>query len=236
MILGSLLLVTGLLAVALLVYPGELSQISSTSHRWLYDRSAERYERKWRSHAYTEPSHVKRIAQHAVACCSDSHTHRVLDVGCGTGRGVRIVAPSLAQDTTFLCVDFSARMLDRFRAWLSSSSTPSLSKRVTMVERSLTAWAGDHDEGCEERFGLVLLLEVGEFLPDLTFVLGRATALTNARGGLVMTRPAGPWHWAFPGRLQSRGRLAELLRSLGYGEIRFSPWRSRYELVFARKL
>jgi SAM-dependent methyltransferase len=228
------LLAVALIAGALLIYPGELSHVSRASHRWLYDYAADGYERKWRSRAYTDGAHADRIAAHAAVSCRDSGVHRVLDLGCGTGRGVRLAAPALSGDATFVCVDFSARMLDAFRAWLAAGE-PSLARRVTLIERSLSAWA-ESAEPSTERYGLVLLLEVGEFVPELVQVLDRAARLTAARGGLVMTRPAGLWSLAFPGRAQSRRELSRLLESLGYGDISIAPWRSRYELVFARKL
>ena len=233
MTLGGVLLVAALVAVALLIYPGELSQVSSASHRWLYDRSAGRYERKWRSPPYTDSVLTDRIGAYAAASCRDSGLDHVLDLGCGTGRGVRIVAPFLADSATFTCIDFSKRMLDEFSAWLATSGT-SLADRVTLIEQSLDDWATSPAPDTV-RYGLVLLLEVGEFLPEFDRTVERAAALTGPRGGLVMTRPAGAWCWAFPGRNQSRKGLRRVLESSGYCELQFLPWRSRYELVIARK-
>jgi hypothetical protein len=141
------------------------------------------------------------------------------------------VAAALPADTTFHCVDFSARMLAELRRWLDAGD-PALAHRVTLALQSLGDWAGGAHR---DTYGLVLLLEVGEFVPGLTRVLERAAESTARGGGLVMTRPAGLWAWAFPGRSQSRRALRTLLLRSGYLEPEFVPWRSRYELVLARK-
>lgn len=126
-------------------------------------------------------------------------------------------------------VDQSAGMLDHFRAWLAGGPADT-AQRVEIRHESLARWAANPGP---ETYGLVLMLEVGEFLPNFTEVMGRALNLLAPGGGLVMTRPAGAWWLCFPRRKQSRQALAALLRSHGMTRVEFRPWRSRYELVFA---
>ena len=162
----------------------------------------------------------------------NSGISRVLDLGCGTGRGIRLIAASLPANTQLTGIDFSGEMLRRFAAWVGQQD-PQLQGRIRLVERDLGQWA--HDRADVAPFGLVLMLEVGEFLPDFHLVLRRVAEIVEPGGGLIMTRPAGLWSWFFIHRHQSRQRLARLLVSNGFDEPEFLPWRSRYEILFASR-
>ena len=221
------------LIVVLLIYPGELSQINSGSNRWLYDRASRNYERKWQSDAYADPDIRDRIVAHAQAGLADSGAARLLDLGCGTGRGIRIAAQSLPPGTQFTGIDFSTGMLDEFRKWLEEDGRP-LSSRVHLVEQDLGEWAAARvDFG---PYGGVCLMEVGEFLPAFVLLVKRIAEITTPGSTLIMTRPAGFWWLFFPGRRQSRKALSKLLMSEGFTPPEFVPWRSRYELVFSRRV
>ena len=178
------------LVVVLLIYPGELSQINSGSNRWLYDRASRNYERKWRSDAYSDPDILNRITAHAEAGLTDSGAARLLDLGCGTGRGIRLAAQFLPPDTRFTGVDFSTGMLDEFRRWLEEDGRPLVS-RVSIVEQDLGEWtSAQADSG---PYGCVCLMEVGEFLPAFVLLMNRIADITLPGSTLIMTRPAGMW-------------------------------------------
>jgi SAM-dependent methyltransferase len=220
------------LVLAPLVYPGELSHLGPGLNRWLYEHAARRYERKWQSTAYRDSPVRREITTFAEEALLGSGSGEVLDLGCGTGRGTRLVAERLPLSTNFTAIDFSPAMLRIFGAWLHSEA-PELRRRVTLHEADLAAWAeGDAAKGA---YGLVLMLEVGEFVPRFAEVLTEAGRLIPSGGGLIATRPAGIWSIFFPGRAQTRSALTRLLQRAGFAEPRYVKWRARYEIVLARK-
>lgn len=227
----ALFLLVSLLLI-LLIYPGELSHINPRFTRRLYDRVANGYDRKWTGKAYRDPYIESEIRCHAKSVCEQSGVFRVLDLGCGTGRGIRLIAPALPGDTVFYGVDSSAVMLERFRLWLKLQEL-SLSSRVSIIESDLLEWANQSVSA--DSFGLVLMLEVGEFISDFERVIRRVADVTEDGGGFILTRPANFWWIFFPGRKQSRDALTNLLVSFGFESPKFVKWRFRYELVLVKK-
>jgi SAM-dependent methyltransferase len=220
------------LILAPLVYPGELSFISSGLHRWLYDRAAGSYHRKWQSAAYRDPEFRQLLVEFARQSLLRSKVERVLDLGCGTGRGIRQLVHRLPSSTRFKGIDFSKPMLAVFRRWLTGQEY-SVSDRIELSQLDLADWSGI--ECNDEHYGLVLVLEVGEFLPNFAQIVVRVAGVLPSGGGLILTRPAGIWGLFFPGRKQSRRALTRLLVSSGFAAPEFLKWRSRYEVVLARK-
>lgn len=217
---------------AVLIYPGELSHIRSSLNRRLYDRAAAKYERKWSSEAYRDAGTRAAIQSFCLDAIETSRVARVFDLGCGTGRAIRLLANELPAATQFEAIDFSGAMLGLFREWLAGQDQ-ALRNRVKITERDLSEWAAESIGG--DQAGLVILLEVGEFLSDFDGVINTIATTVAPGGGLLMTRPASLWWIFFAHRHQSRRGLERLLVQSGFGEVRFTPWRSRYELVFARK-
>lgn len=222
----------GIVLVAAFIYPGELSHVSSRLNRKLYDRAARNYDRKWRAEAYRNSSFDRAITDFSVSACRRSGVQRVLDLGCGTGRGIRLIAEKLPPTAEFVGVDSSTAMLGEFETWLQQYRE-GLADRVTLTNSDLGVWA--QEVSGAPKFGLVLLLEVGEFLPKFASVIHRAADITADGGGFILTRPAGYWWLFFPGRMQSRRALSQLLTSSGFASPTFMRWRSRYELVFCQK-
>ena len=177
--LVTLLTSTGVLAALLLVYPGELSYLSPRLCRWLYDRAADGYEKKWSNAPYESLAFRQMIREFAYSSVTSSEVHRVADLGCGTGAGTRWLEDALPSDTEFVAVDFSPRMLERFRLWTEKQG-PELRDRIQMTCGDLRAWArsarGHH-------FGLVVLLEVGEFVPGFERLLGAGGRVLRTRRG-----------------------------------------------------
>ena len=217
---------------AALIYPGELSHFSSSLHRRLYDRAAANYERKWASRAFRNPEIQEQMRSFCFDAIEASGVERVVDLGCGTGRAVRLISDALPETVEFEAIDFSEPMLERFREWLAGKDK-ALRDRVRVTQKDLSAWADEPLDNGEA--GLVILLEVAEFLADFEHIIDTISARVAPGGGVLMTRPAGLWWLFFAHRHQSRQGLERLLAQKGFAEILFRPWRSRYELVFARK-
>lgn len=228
--LTVLLILIVLAIVAALVYPGELSQLHPALNRWLYERAAKGYERKWERNAYRDAGADRFLTDFGREALERSGVYRVLDLGCGTGRGIRLLARTLPTHTRFTAVDHSPRMLEMCEQRLREQE---LADRVALVQRDLGDWA--RDDEVDETFGLVLLLETGEFLPEFARVIHRIAAIVAPGGGLILTRPAGLWQLFFPGRSQSAAAIETLLTSAGFDKPERRQWRGRYELLRARK-
>jgi SAM-dependent methyltransferase len=220
------------LVLAPLVYPGELSHVSPGLNRWLYDRAARAYDRKLLSAAYRDPVVQGAVVAFAEQSLATSGIGEVLDLGCGTGRGTRQLIDSLPESTRFTGIDYSPAMLAEFREWLDWRDL-SVARRVSLRHGDLSDWADSSSP--DARYGLVLMLEVGEFTPRFREVMTRVAAVLPPGGGLIATRPAGIWAFFFPGRFQTRHGLTSLLGSLGFGAPRYLKWRARYELVLAQR-
>jgi SAM-dependent methyltransferase len=230
--LGLALCLAIALVLAPLIYPGELSHVRPGLNRWLYDRAARSYDRKWRSRAYRDPKVEDAVIAFAKQSVARSGIARVLDLGCGTGRGTRQLIDVLPASTRFIGVDYSNAMLGEFRKWLREQDA-SVSRRVELHQADLAdraVWSP-----ADAQYGLVLMLEVGEFTPHFMDVLTYIAAVLPPGGGLIATRPAGIWPLFFPGRSQTRQGFESLLDSLGFAEPRYLKWRSRYEMVLAQK-
>ena len=230
MLYGLIFLGIVVAVFAALIYPGELS-LSPRMNRWLYDRSAQNYQDKWRAPAYAECSHQAGIDRHIERCLAATGINAVLDLGCGTGRAIRLSRTVLESDIRYTGIDFSGAMLAQFQSWLDCSDS-GLVRRVHLEQCELGQWASRPDH---PHYGVVFLLEVGEFLPSLVKVIETVGRVLPPGGGLVMTRPAHFWWMFFPKRRQSRRALARLLVSAGFERPRFIPWRFRYEYVLATK-
>lgn len=231
MLLGFCLAGIVTLLFAAMVYPGELSQFGPLANRWLYNRAAQTYQDKWQSPTYQCQDHRDKIIEHVMAGIATSGINSVLDLGCGTGRGVRLTIGALDTETHYTGVDFSAEMLARFRAWLATQGQD-IAARVHLLESEVGQWATTGDDA---QYGAVFLLEVGEFLPDFIRVIEQLANRVAPGGALVMTRPAHFWWLFFPGRRQSRRALAQLLESAGFERPRYIPWRFRYEILLSRR-
>jgi len=216
------------LVAMLALYPAELSWLSTRGTRWLYDRAATSYNKKWQHHDYQPNDALIQRAAKEVAGITPRPT--VLDLGCGSGRATQVAAYSLGIAATYTAVDFSPRMLAQLA--LQQRGDGALANYdITLVQSDILPWL-QNQGAC---YDLVLCMEVGEFLPQFGTVLELLGKRCNAGARLVMTRPAGYWHYFFPGRRQSRGRLKATLEAAGFVDIHFRAWRSRYELLSCRR-
>lgn len=226
------LALAGTVALTLVIYPGELSWFSQRGTRWLYNRAAKNYHTKYHRHDYAVfdqfiAKHVRQIPK----ACSEVE---VLDLGCGTGRATLAVAQSAAFAACFTAVDFSSEMLGEFR---KNSEAEALLRcgSLSLCEAEIDNWLRTRIIHDQDQYDLVLIMEVGEFLPQLPQTLELLGALCAPGAILLMTRPAGLWAWCFPGRAQGVTALGQALARAGFEDTRFKRWRSRYQLVSSRR-
>ena len=216
------------IVLALAIYPGELSWLAPGGNRWLYDRGASSYEGKWQRHDYGPYKSL--VSESAAAVTHLGERVRVADLACGTGIATRTASRHLPGDTEYVGVDYSSRMLQRFQSHIDDC--PALGALdLTLVCEDLETWL----RTIPGRFQLVMLMEASEFLPSFPDSLPFLGRVCEPGGRLIMTRPAGFWSCFFPGRQQSRRALGRSLRDAGFVDIRFIPWRGRYELVSATR-
>lgn len=235
-----------MLWVAFAIYPAELSWLGTGLTKRLYDRAAPRYEQKWLRHNY-QPYDDAIADGLALADTSiDLDDLAMLDLCTGTGRAVTVALAQSKAPAKVDAVDFSPEMLALLRARLApahddaslegGSTNHGLS--VDGVLRQGATEVGLHCDdvarwltSVEGRYGLVTLMEAGEFIPQFCEVMRGVSRVIAPRGVLVLTYPAWPFGLAFPGRCQTRRALARLLRSLAFEEIEDVPWRRRYRIA-----
>jgi len=226
--LGLLAALTAIVVVA--IYPGELSWISRSGNRWLYERGAKNYAQKWRRHDYRPYdelilSSIRSLAHNASTEKPDRKI-RVLDLGCGHGRATLLAAQQLGNAGLYRAVDYSAAMLAPLRSHIHQD--PALAfLNIEIMEANISEYMSAKGNA----YDLVIMMEVGEFLPRFSQVLKQIGQHSAEGTTLVLTRPAGLWHFFFLGRKQSRSALTAALESTGFHHVTFKPWRTRYELV-----
>jgi SAM-dependent methyltransferase len=217
------------LVIALAIYPGELSWLSTRGTRWLYDRAAENYERKHARHDYAAYDAFIARAATALLSAQKNKQLQVLDLGCGTGRATLAASAVLGDAAHYTAVDFSPAMLEVFRAHPNSQRLQD-SGALNIQACDVLQWLESNDAKTR-RYELILLMELGEFLPGFPRVLTQLEPLGADGATLVMTRPAGIWAWCFPGRAQRRSGLSAALAKANYRIDEIRPWRGRYELL-----
>lgn len=218
-----------LAGIALLFYPTELSWVSTKGTRWLYDKSAASYATKWERHNYS--SYDALISKAAASLKASSTDLAVLDLCCGTGRATLVASRALGSRANYTAIDFSAAMLEQLKQEIASSEFAQ-TLNINVMQEDVQQWV-QHSSAC---FDLILFMEAGEFLPEFTDVIEHLGRACNRGGYLVMTKPTAFWCTFFPARSQTRRQLSAQLHWAGFTEITFTEWRSRYELVTARKI
>jgi SAM-dependent methyltransferase len=217
------------LILAAAIYPGELSWLSGRGTRWLYDRAAGNYGRKHERHDYAAYDAFIARAASALLSAQEDKQLQVLDLGCGTGRATLAASAVLGPAAHYTAVDFSQAMLEVFCAHPKSRRLHD-SGALDIHACDILTWLESTDAQTG-RYELILLMEVGEFLPCFPRVLERLGRLGADGATLVMTRPAGIWAWCFPGRAQRRSGLSATLAKANYRIDEIRPWRARYELL-----
>lgn len=219
-----LLALTGLLFIALAIYPGELSWLSPALHARLYDSAAKKYEEKWVRHDY---SYYDQTVRQSCSLVTDTYKERllVLDLCAGTGRATEVMASELPAQTQFLCVDASSGMLNALENRLLKPATASA--QVHIICDRAGHWLGRS----EARFHLVAMMECSEFLPGFPELVENLSQRLIPGAVVVTTRPAGLFGWLFLGRSQHQKGYYQLFARHGFCLISDNSWRNRYRLV-----
>jgi len=199
--------------------------------RWSYDALARWYERKWRSPEYQTPETTQTLFIAPVLdVAGDSPSARVLDLACGTGRGSRLLLAEPRFVGTITAIDFSPGMLARFREALAALP-PAQRERVSIQERDLRLWRCPDPES----YDAALFLEAVELIPGSDRVLFEAAGALKPGGVFVTTRVGDRFRWLFRSRRQSTAEFTARLHNCGLIAVAMTPWRSRYNVVTARK-
>ena len=234
--------------MAFAIYPGELSWLGTGLTKRLYDRAAPHYEKKWLRHNYQpyDDAIAGGLARAIANTSIDLDDLAMLDLCTGTGRAVAVAVVQPKAPAKVDAVDFSPEMLAQLRARLTRSLDDGVSEARLADHGDSVHGVGRHGAtevavhcadvarwltSVEGRYGLVTLMEAGEFIPQFCEVMHSVSRVTAPRGLLVLTYPAWPFAWFFPGRCQTRRALARLLSSLGFEEIEDVPWRRRYRIA-----
>lgn len=219
-----LLVLTGLLFIALAIYPGELSWLSPALHARLYDSAAEKYEEKWLRHDY---SSYDQILRQSCSLVTDTYKERllVLDLCAGTGRATEVMASELPAQTQFFCVDASSGMLHALENRLLKPAIASAQVHI-ICDR-----AGHWLRRSDALFHLVAMMECSEFLPGFPELVENLSAHLIPGAVVVTTRPAGLFSWLFLGRSQHQNGYYQLFARHGFFLISDKSWRNRYRLV-----
>ena len=186
---------------------------------WLYDLTAERYERikefdfDWEGRFLGEPL-AATLGELTEAC--------LLDIGAGTGRTARAMQPFVRRPLTVISLEPSAAMLRLGR------------QRTGPDALWVRAWS-DPLPFAEGTFDVVSIIEVLEFTPSPPRVLAEARRVLRPGGWLLASNRVGrsaPW---ILGKTYPRPGLTRLLEREGFMDVELYPWQVEYDLAWARK-
>ncbi len=192
----------------------------------LYNRAARRYDSIKQFGDEDEAYFLGRpIARFLAGQTSPAQpTPWLLDVATGTGRLPLAVLRSSAGGCRIVALDRAAAMLAQAQEKLAAQGWP---EPVWLV----------HDASrlpfADGQFTVVACLEALEFMPVPEAALIELLRVVQPGGLLVTTNRVGRDAALLPGRVFSRQRLADLLRTHGATGVEIMPWQLDYDLVFA---
>lgn len=224
-----LLLVVGITAVGLLLYwlivITEGVYLGQRLVVWLYDLTADRYDRIKQFDEGAEEFFVIRPLRRRLARNSTNPAPWVLDVATGTGR----VPYYLLAEPTFhgrvVGLDASARMLD-----IAREKVAPYGGRVALIRQTALALPFANN-----RFDAITCLEALEFFPNAETAVREMARVLRPGGILMITRRRGWEAKTFIGRYLSTEAFATMLQRQGFTEIEEQAWQVEYDLVWARK-
>lgn len=223
--------ILGTTAILLWISVTECSYFSRRLLLLMYNCTGWSYESKWRLVAYNDSRLTQSLFLAPILqVAAGESTKQVLDLACGTGRISLLLISVPEFQGQILAIDQSGGMLRRFREHLDKLA-PGQRNRVMIAQFDLNKWTSE-GSAC---YDAVTLLEVGELLPRFENVVAEIAKVLKPGGLLLLTRLTPRYAWMFFGRPQGRQRFDRLLKRNGFTDIRFTPWRSRYEVVYARK-
>lgn len=177
-----------------------------------FDDRAQTYERDWKGKMHLD------IATRSVArALTDRGTpKRVLDVGCGTGQLLRLIAKQLGDDCELLAgIDPAVGMIEEA---ISHADDPRLVFSVGVAEEIAFP---------ELHFDIVFATTSFDHWADQRVGLKECNRVLAAGGGLVLTDLFSLW--LSPtlllrrGRLRTKHRAAKLLEEVGFSSVTWYP-------------
>ncbi len=227
------ILLSGLGLVACFVWSmlTEWSYLDRRLVRRSYDWLAPWYEGKWQSGEYqSEKLNRELFLAPLLKVVANQPQARVLDLACGTGRVSRLLLAEPRFQGRLVGMDFSQRMLEKFRQHLSLASEVQRN-RVHLIQQDVQQWTCDRPQ----TFDAVLLLEAAELIPQLPRLMEQIATALKPGGVLVTTQVGKKFAWLFAGRHQKGDAMTKLLCDHGFEIVRMSAWRKRYDVVLARR-
>jgi ubiquinone/menaquinone biosynthesis C-methylase UbiE len=149
----------------------------------------------------------------------------VLDVAAGTGRFPLAVLHA-GGTCRVVALDNAPGMLDQAQRKLVEQGWRNV-VYLAHDARRLPFAAG--------QFAVVSCLEALEFMPDPDAALVELLRVAAPGALVVLTNRIGREARLMPGRIFSRDRLSDNLRSLDASSVEIIPWQMDYDLVFALK-
>ncbi len=205
-----------------------LGRIGKWFMRLTYSVSASAYDLKWKSDAYSSPEVTKRLFLEPLKeGIGESPDARVADLACGTGRmSLMILAQSWFKGTVESS-DFSDGMLKKFDK-KSEALTDEQKNRLSVKNENLNDWAPE-----AAAYDTITMMEVSQFLPNLEEIVGKVKTAIKPGGLFLLTRAAGVYSKALPGRSQSREDMEALLNRNGFENVKIKKWETRHDVVYA---
>jgi len=184
-----------------------------------FDRRAERYEQGWLGHLHREL--VDRTAD--IALSSQPHPSRVLDVGCGTGYMLRVLAGRCPGAVELAGVDPASSMIEMAR---TSTADPRVVVEVGCAEHlpypdacfDLVVSTTSFDHWADQRAGLAECARV--------LVPGGSLVVADLFSPLLIPTLVG----ARREKARTKARANRLLRSVG---LDVAGWHRVYALISA---
>ncbi len=197
-----------------------------------YDWLAPWYEGKWKAPEYQSAETNERLfIDPVLEATGDNPRARVVDLACGTGRVSLLLLARREFRGRIEAVDFSQGMLARFREHLAARGADQRA-RVKLIPLDLRDWRCDEPGSIDA----VWFLEAAELVPRLPQLVREIAAALRPGGVLVTTRVGRRFVWLFRGRHQKGNAMKELLVANGLEVVHTDKWRTRYDVLTARRL
>ncbi|MFN5538984.1 MAG: class I SAM-dependent methyltransferase [Candidatus Melainabacteria bacterium] len=213
----------------------EFSYLGSKGIKGLYDLFSGIYEWKWIEKEYRSPEITENLFLRPIREILEHKTNvQVLDLACGSGRMSLMLLDQNWFEGQIKAIDLSDGMLKKFKQ--SLEKTLGKIDKVSIEKMNLADWPSQENEtGEDEKYDLVTMMEVGEFLPNFIQIVKQAAKAIKPKGLFLLTKPPDYMSMAYPGRKQSKAELKGLLTNCGFQKVEIIPWTSRYEVVYAWK-
>lgn len=190
--------------------------------RWLYDRTAARYDRIKKSDLADD---VRYLARPLLTALDAVPAPCLLDAATGTGRLPLSLLSQQVDGLRVVGIDNAPRMLEQARRKLAPWPHT----------QALALAAAEKLPFPDGAFDAVTCLEALEFTPRPVETLRELARVLKPGGVLLVSNRIGWDCLCFPDRRCGRERVEAWLRELGLVAVEREAWQVYYDLVWARK-